>query len=95
MVTVDATTPQLKAVKGLVEALVSDNFKTIESFLSKDYVFKTFPITPELPDLTRNEYLQKYGAVIPLFAKAGVRIGRFSNLLRVSRLISRPIGCFS
>ena len=71
MNTIDATTPQLKVVKGLADALTLNKGEPI---LSKDFVLKTFPKSVELPDLTKEEYLQKYGAVLALFAKIEVRI---------------------
>ena len=74
MNTINATTPQLKVVKGLANALTSRDLNKVEPILSKDFVLKTFPKSAELPDLTKEEYLQKYGAVLALFAKIEVRI---------------------
>ena len=74
MNTIDTTTPQLKVVKGLANALTSRDLNKVEPILSKDFVLKTFPKSVELPDLTKEEYLQKYGAVLALFAKIEVRI---------------------
>ena len=73
MNTIDATT-QLKVVKGLADALTSRDLNKAEPILSKNFVLKTFPKWAELPDLTKEEDLQKYGAVLALFAKIEVRI---------------------
>lgn len=68
----NATTPQLKALKELGDALASGNIKNAEPLLSKDYIFRTFPKVAELPDLPKEEYLQKMGAVFGAFAKVEV-----------------------
>lgn len=74
MLDVDATTPQLKALKGLVEALKSGDFKNAEPLLAKDFTFRTLPKSAKLTDLKKEDYLQKMGASFGVFAKIDVRI---------------------
>ena len=74
MTNTDTTTPRLKAVKGLAEALASRNLSNAEPVLSKNFTAKLLPKIATLPsDLTKEEYLQKYGAVVASFAKVEVR----------------------
>ena len=80
MINTDATTPQLTALKGLADALASGQVKNTEPLLSKDFTFRTFPKTAELPDLTKEAYLQKFGAAFGIFANIEVCI----PLLRIS-----------
>ena len=70
----DATTPQSKALKDLADAIATLDSKNTEPVLSKDFIFKMFPKSVELPDLTREEYIQKYGPVFLLFSKIEVCI---------------------
>lgn len=74
MVNIDATTPQLKVLKELTEAIASGNIKNIEPLLSKDFTFRSFPKTAELPDLTKEGYIQRFGAGSGVFNKIEVRI---------------------
>ena len=74
MTNIDATTPQLKALKQVADAISSGNVQTIEPLLSKDYKFRTFPKKAELPDLAKEEYLQKFGVAFGAFAKIEVCI---------------------
>lgn len=73
MITIDPTTPQLKAIKALADAISSRDINNAEPLLSKDWTFRTFPKIPELPDVRKEEYLQKYKAVFAVFAKIEVR----------------------
>lgn len=74
----NATTPQLKVVKALANALASRDLNNAEPILSKNFVAKIFPKVAKLPlELTKEEYLQKYGAVLPMFAQIEVRCIRY------------------
>ena len=74
MANLEATTPQLKVVKRITDAISSRAPRTAESVISKDYMFRTFPKSDELPDLTKEEYLQMYGVALALFANVEVCI---------------------
>ena len=88
MVNIDTTTPQQKALKGVADAIISGDVKIVEPLLSEDYTFRTFPKSAELPDLTKEEYLQKFGALFGIFSKIEVRI---QQLLRACMLTLIPI----
>ena len=90
MANFDATTPQLKAAKGIFDAFVARDLNKAEPFLSKDYVFKTFPKSAEFPDLRKDEYIQKYVAVLVLFAQAEVRAKRLGTAFELSADIHNP-----
>ena len=79
MTNLDATTPQLRAIKGIADAYTSRDLKGLEPILSRDFIFKTFPKSSEFPDLTKEEYIQRYGLVTALLAGVEVRIKHFSN----------------
>lgn len=63
MVNIDTTTPQLKAVKQIVDAITSRDLTTLELPFSKDFSFKTFPEAARLPSLMKEDYLMKHKAV--------------------------------
>ena len=73
MVNIDATTPQLKIIKEVADAIISRDVKKVETLISKDFAFKTFPKIAELPDLTKEEYLPKFEVVFGAFAEIDVR----------------------
>lgn len=73
MANIDATTPQLKAVKTLIDAMGSLELKNADPILSKHFVLKSFPKTAEQPDMTREVYLRDFGAKLKAFTKAEVR----------------------
>lgn len=73
MVELNDNTPQLKAVKKLADACTSGNVEDAEPVLSKDFRFKTFPETAQLPDLTKDKYIQTYGKIFASLAKMEVR----------------------
>jgi hypothetical protein len=68
----DHTTRQLEVFKGFADAFATRDTTNILQIFSKDFVFKTFPKAAELPDLTKEEYLQKYRMIFPAFAKIEV-----------------------
>jgi hypothetical protein len=72
MTNINPTTPQLKVLKDFVDALETRDIKNAEPLLSKDFTFTTSPKSADLPDLTREEYLQKFGALFAFFAKVEV-----------------------
>ena len=72
MVDINATTPQMKVVKVLVDCFHSRDLRDLEPLISEDFVFKTFPKAPELADLYREEYFLNYGTLFSSFAKVEV-----------------------
>ena len=74
MITIEPTTPQLKVVQVWAEAVRSRDFSNAGHIFSEDFTLKTFPKNAELPDLTKEEYLQKYGTMFAAFSKVEVGI---------------------
>ena len=83
-----ATSPQQQTLKNLADTIATRDPKNIEPLLAKDFTFTTFPKTAELPDLTKEGYLQKYGAAFPGFAK--IEVGTI-RLLRVRTLVPKTL----
>jgi len=69
MANFDTSTPQSKVVKGMTDAIASRDLNSAEPIISRDFIMKMFPKLAGLPDLTKEEYLQKYGVIFALFAK--------------------------
>ena len=72
MVDIDATTSQMKAIKVMRDCFNSRDLRDLKPLISEDFVFKTFPKTPELADLNKEEYLLMYGTSFSSFAKVEV-----------------------
>lgn len=92
MANIDDTTPQLKVVKGLNDALIALNIKDVEPLLSRDFVLRTFPKSAELPDLTKEQYLQKNSAMWALSSKVDVRVQPLGVLPSSRADFTTPIG---
>lgn len=73
---INATTPQLKAVKNLFDAYLTLDVKNAEPFVSKDFTFQTFPKIADHPDEAKGAHFEKYGALLSLLTKAEVRFQR-------------------
>lgn len=67
-----ATSPQERVLKDLANAIATREPKNVEPLFSKDFTFVAFPKEAELPDLTKEGFLQKYAAAFPAFAKVEV-----------------------
>lgn len=74
MTNINATTPQLKAVKQFADAITSHDIKAIEPLLSKDFTYRALPTIAILPDMTKEQFLQRYSAIWDLFTKIKVPI---------------------
>ena len=73
MVNLEATTPQLKVLRQWADAHHSRDLHDAEPIFSKDFALKMFPKAAVFPDLTREEYLQKYSVAFSLFTNVDVR----------------------
>lgn len=82
MITLEATTPQLRAVQVWADAVRSRNFSNAGHIFSKDFTLKTFPKSTEHPDLTKEGYIQKYCGVLAMFSKAEVGIRHLRAALK-------------
>jgi hypothetical protein len=77
MVNLNATTPQLKAVKRAVETYGSRDLSS-GSIFSKDFKFQSFPKTPDHVEETKDKHVKKYGGVLSSYASMEVGIHRQS-----------------
>lgn len=80
MINLEVTTPQLKLVKELADATVSRDIKIAERLISKNFIIRTFPKAVGLPDLTIEEYVQKYAQIFSVLAKIEVCIQHLGDL---------------
>ena len=76
MVNINATTPQLKAAKAVVEAYSSCDLSDSESLFSKDFKFQSFPKSTEHHEETKGQHFQNYGGVLSSYAKMEVSVQR-------------------
>ena len=75
MANIDASTPQLKITKSLLDAYLSLNIKEVEPFLSKDFQFQTFPKAgATMPEQPRVEHVQRFEGISAGMIKLEVRI---------------------
>jgi hypothetical protein len=73
MANIDATTPQLKAVKKLFDGYLSKDPKNVESQFAKNFSYQMFPKAPEHPDGGK-EHFHEHKHVLPSFTDLNVRI---------------------
>lgn len=74
MADLDATTPQLKALKNFLDAYRTLDIKNVGKFISKDYKFQTFPKIDALPDEATAQHFETYGPLLSLLTKLDVRL---------------------
>ena len=80
----DTTTPQLKAVDRLLEAYRSCDTENLAPSLSKNFTYRAFPKSTDVPDQTKEEHIQLFRPVFARLAKIDVRIrhkGTFFEIL--------------
>ena len=70
----NATTPQSKLIKNVIEGYFSGDMNNLEPLVSKDYKFETFPKVNALPDEEKGGHLERYGALFSLMTKVEVCI---------------------
>ena len=87
----DATTPQLRVVEGLLNAYISLDLANLEPLTSKGFKFQTFPKIANLPDEMKEGYLKKYQAIFSLMAKAEVCIQNYRRARRLTSTSPRPM----
>ena len=67
----EATTPQLKVIKDFFDAYVVLDIKKSQ----------TFPKIPDLPDETKGEHFERYGTLLSLVTKVGVRTQQRKSII--------------
>jgi len=91
MVNIDATTPQLKVVKNLLDAYFDSlDISKAEPLLSNHFKFQTFPENIELPEEGKAAHVQRYGGILAAFTKAEVRIQHRRTAPKIADL-HRPL----
>jgi len=73
MVTIDASTPQLKVVQKWIDAYIALDVGKIDPLFSKGYKHQILPKSIGLGEETKEEYAQRFGRVLPVFSKFEVR----------------------
>ena len=72
MANINATTPQLKFLKNLLDAYLTLDINKVEPFISKDFKFQTFPKIADLPDEAKEGHFERYGTLFSLMARTEV-----------------------
>jgi hypothetical protein len=84
MANFDASTPQLKAVKHWIDALTVVDMSKVEPVVSRNFKFQTFPKDIDLPEQTKEEYLQWFGRIFVSMTKMDVSIQRRRNAFKLA-----------
>jgi len=87
MVSIDVSTPQLKATQKWIEAYAAIDLGKINVVTSKNYKHQTLPKSIGLPEETKEEYIRRLTGTLPLFTKFEVR-PTLDGRPRTRRLIS-------
>ena len=72
--TMNATTPQLKAVDKFYEAYRTRDVNNAGPLFSKNYTYTTLPKNPAFPDMTKAEHIARIGPIFATLTKIEVRI---------------------
>ena len=81
---INATTPQLKAVNNFVDAYLTLDLKNAEPLISKDFQFQTFPKIAGHPDQAKGAHFERYGPLFALMSKVEVRFQRREIALMIA-----------
>ena len=71
---IEGTTPQLKLVDQMFEAARTLDMNNLALFLSKDFTYRSFPKTADLPDQTKEEHIEQFGPKFAALEKLDVRV---------------------
>jgi len=74
MVDFDTSTPQLKAVKQLLDAYISLDSNNVRPLISKDYQYEPLPKSPDITDKGKEDHIQEWREMLSLLTKYDVRI---------------------
>ena len=66
MCSLNATTPQLKAVKNFIDGYCSFDVKNVEPHISKDFMYQSFPEVPGLPVGSKEQHFESHKPVLSL-----------------------------
>lgn len=76
MTYIDATTPQLELIDRVFQAYSTRDISNVAPFLSKNFVYTTFPKIADMPDQTMKNHIEVFGPMFARMAKLDVRIKR-------------------
>ena len=74
MANFDASTPQLKLVKNLVDAYASFDMNNVEPLISKNYQYQPFPEITGLSKDAKESHLQTWSGIFAAINKVKVSI---------------------
>ena len=74
MVELDASTPQLKVVKKLMDAYLSLDMSNVAPLISKNYQYEALPKCTDLPKQTTGNRVGRYREIFAVVSKLEVRI---------------------
>jgi hypothetical protein len=80
----EASTPQLSVIKKWIDAYTSLDISKVEPLLAKNYQHQSFPESPDAPNETKGEHIQKWGEILAAAAKLEVRIRRQREVRRLT-----------
>ena len=85
-----ASTPELTAYKAAADAFFARDLDNAGTFLSKDFVFRTFPKHPDHPDEPKEEHIKKRLAMFASLTdmKVGIQHQRITFERRLIHAIS-------
>lgn len=84
MVNLNPTTPQLKAVRTVVDTYASRDLNSSTIF-SKNFKYQSFPKTADHVEETRDVHFQKYESVLSSYAKKVVSVRSCRSQQKSSR----------
>ena len=70
----DTSSRQLEFIDRFYGAYRTRNVEHIRPFLAEDYIYKAFPETPELPEMTKEKHLEIHGGMFAACVKYDVSI---------------------
>jgi hypothetical protein len=74
MANFDASTPQLKFVKKWIETVAVFDTSKMDTFLSRNFKYQSFPKTIDVPEQTKGTFIQWFGGVFASMTRMEVRI---------------------
>ena len=100
MANIDASTPQMKAVKKWIDSMTSLDISKVVPLISRNFKYQSFPETIDLPEVheqAKGAYIQWFGGLMTCINKYEASLQRRSleNRLQACRLIAMPLGCYS
>jgi hypothetical protein len=74
MANIDASTPQLRAVKKWIDGFISLDISNLGVLISKNFKYESFPKIIDLPEQTKGSHIQWFGGILAATTKLEVRI---------------------